>query len=570
MRVFLAILFFSACLQASGQTVWENHNSPIYGYLSRMAMKGHIELNDVILPISRAKILEHLDSLKTKQLSTIEKKELGFYLQEFNSSRSTLVPRPQPSADRPAQAVPLVPSPSSLAVPSSLIPSPSTLSLLKNDPYRRFRTFGVNNKDFKLFIDPIIGVQQTIGEPSQYRTLSNGVNLWGQAGKIGFQLYYRDYGLTGTGLKLLNRENPNTAFIELFNVDPNKLNHNEVKAHISYTWKNGSISLGKDHLLWGYGESGKIVLSDRAPSFPYLRLDYQPLKWMSFNYSHAWLNSNIVDTLRTYGTGTSGVIGDVRIRYIPKFMANHSISFLPAKGLSLSIGESMVYSDKLDIGFLVPVMFFKPYDNNRSNYVINAGSNAQFFFQASARNLIKNTHVYSTVFVDEIRLTSMFNPKKSRNQFGITTGVSVTDFMLPYLTLGAEYTKVNPFAYNNLLPAQNYSQYNYALGDWMGNNFDRIALMIKYTPIPKLRLDMRLQKIRKGGPGTLLQQYEAEPQPPFLFDFQKNRTDMSLNVHYEWLNNLYFFGRFLSTNQSPVNSVATTVRNLTIGMSYGL
>ncbi len=556
MKGFIAILLLTISLQVTGQTVWENHNAPVYGYLSRMAMKGHIELNDIILPINRGKILEHLDTLQTKQLSAIEKKELGFYLQEYKAALN-----PFPGAP------PLTKGKNN---PSSLSPHASSLSILKKDPFGRFRFLGVSNKDFKLFIDPIIGMQQTVGTPSQYRTLSNGINLWGQAGRLGFQLYYRDFGLTGSGLKLLNQENPNTAFIELFNVDPNKLNHNEVKAHMSYSWKNGSISIGKDHLLWGYGESGKIVLSDRAPSFPYLRLDYQPLKWMSFNYTHAWLNSNILDTIRTYRTGTSGVIGDIRIRYIPKFMATHSVSFLPIKGLTLSIGESMLYSDKLDIGFLIPVMFFKPYDNNRSNYVINAGSNAQFFFQASARNLIKNTHFYSTVFIDEIRLSSIFNSQKARNQLGITAGMSMTDCLLPYLTIGAEYTRVNPFVYNNLIPAQNYSQYNYSLGDWMGNNFDRAVFLMKYTPIPKLRLEMRLQKIRKAGPGTLLQQYEAEPQPPFLFDFQKNRTDMSFNVQYEWLNNLYLFGRLLSTKQSPVNAISTKYRQLNIGMSYGL
>ena len=119
-------------------------------------------------------------------------------------------------------------------------------------------------------------MQKTFGQPSNYRDLSNGVNLWGGTGRLGFQLYYRDHGLTGSDLRQLNNENPQTAFIELFNTDPNKLNHNEVKGHLSYAWKKGSISLGKDHLLVGYGESGKIILSDRAPSFPYLRLEYQP------------------------------------------------------------------------------------------------------------------------------------------------------------------------------------------------------------------------------------------------------------------------------------------------------
>jgi len=85
MKSFIVIILLSIALQVSGQTVWENHHAPVYGYLSRMAMKGHIELNDVILPISRAKILEHLDTLQTKQLSAIEKKELGFYLQEYKT-----------------------------------------------------------------------------------------------------------------------------------------------------------------------------------------------------------------------------------------------------------------------------------------------------------------------------------------------------------------------------------------------------------------------------------------------------------------------------------------------------
>ena len=82
----LGILLLTISLQVTGQTVWENHQAPVYGYLSRMAMKGHIELNDIILPINRGKILEHLDTLQTKQLSAIEKKELGFYLQEYKAA----------------------------------------------------------------------------------------------------------------------------------------------------------------------------------------------------------------------------------------------------------------------------------------------------------------------------------------------------------------------------------------------------------------------------------------------------------------------------------------------------
>ncbi|MFM9709806.1 hypothetical protein, partial [Streptomyces galilaeus] len=81
----------------------------------------------------------------------------------------------------------------------------------------------------------------------------------------------------------------------------------------------------------------------------------------------------------------------------------------------------------------------------------------------------------------------------------------------PYLTLGTEYTHVNPFVYSNIIPAQFYTQFGYSLGDWMGNNFDRSMVFAKYTPIPRLRLYARYQHIRKGGPGTIQQQYLAEP-----------------------------------------------------------
>ncbi len=541
MKKLLLFCFWGLAVQTlQAQTVWENSQSPVYNYLARMAQKGLIEFNDVIRPVSRTQMQQLLDSLGTKSLSAIEKKERDFYLQEFNSTA---------------------------AVASE---TANTTTLFKKDNYNRLRLLGINNQDFKLFIDPIIGAKLYKGTEMDYRELSNGINLWGQAKRFGFQAYYRDYALSGSGLNLLNQETPQTTIIELINRDANKKNYNEIRGSISYSWKNGSISLGKEQLLMGYGETVKIILSDRAPSFPYLRLDYQPLKWLSFNYTHSFLNSNIVDSVRSYGTGTSGVSGDVRIRYIPKFLVSHSLTFLPLKGLSITVGESMVYSDKLDVGFLIPLMYFKGYDNNRSNYLINAGSNGQIFIQVSSRNQLKNTQLYATWFIDELSLTKIFIPKEARNQFGMQLGASVTDILLPYLTLGAEYTRVNPFVYNNLLPAQDYNHYQQPLGDWMGNNSDRLALLVKYTPIPKLKLDLRWWHIRKGGAGTLVDQYQAIPQPPFLFDFAKTRNDIFFTAQYEWINNLHFQLQYQQKTNKPANAAANSNRLVSFGFSYGL
>lgn len=538
-HLMLAIILLASFSNLQGQMVWENPNHEVYNYLNRLSAKGLIDFKDIIRPISREVIAKHLLELETKltELSKIEKEELSFYLQEFR-------PIEGKETDR--------------------------LHLVKKDPNQRIRGLFINTNDFKLNFDPMGSLMRVSGTGKSFTQMSNGFNFWGSSKNFGFQLYYRDYTETGTGVRTYRNETPITDIVELTGTArPNRQNFAEVRASINYSFKKGSISIGKDHLLWGYGENGRIVLSDKAPTYPYIRLDYQPFSWLQFNYTHAWLNSNIIDSAATYRTGTTGV-GDFRDQYIPKYMATHTLIFKPTKGLDIALGESIVYSDKTDIGFFIPINLFKIYDNNRSNYNIRAGSNGQYFLQVSSRNHLKNTHLYGSLFIDEINVGNMFNRAKSRNQLGYTLGAAVTDLFLPYLTLGAEYSRVNPFVYNNLIPAQTYTQYNSSLGDWMGNNFDRAILFAKFTPIPRLKTYLRYQYIRKGGPGTVNQQYNAQPQPPFLFDFQQKRSDLFLQASYELVNNFIFFGNYQSVNRTLANGTKSKDNMMQIGFQFGL
>ena len=67
------------------QTIWEDSRSLIYPYLTRMADKGLITLQDVVLPITHTQINEALKTLSTKQasLNKIEKEELAFFIKEY-------------------------------------------------------------------------------------------------------------------------------------------------------------------------------------------------------------------------------------------------------------------------------------------------------------------------------------------------------------------------------------------------------------------------------------------------------------------------------------------------------
>lgn len=539
-KIFFTLLFvLSFIINAISQNIWENTNSEAHPFLYRMAQRGLIEYNDLIKPINRVHILNSFNILKQKDsaLNNVEKNELNFYLQEYKRS------------------------------------SKEQISLFKKDQNKRWRAGAIVSNDFEFYIDPLLSINNFSGTNKNIRQLSNGFELWGTAGKnknIGYQVYYRDYTESGTVNNNFREESPTQGNILIGSKSDNKINYTNIRANINYSFKKGNISFGKDNLVWGYGENSNIVLSNKVPSYPYLRLDYKPLKWLNFNYTHAWLNSNITDSSFSYFTNTGRIDNDFRLVFVQKYLTTHTLEVQPIKGLNIAIGESIVYSDKMDPGFLIPINLFKFYDNNRSNYLIEAGSNGQYFLSLSSRNQIKNTHLYSTVFIDEIKVSSLFNKTESRNQLGFNLGGSITDIFIPYLSLGAEYTRVNPFVYSNLIPAQTYSSYNYSLGDWMCNNFDRAILFAKYTPIAKLKLVARYQKIRKGGPGTIYEQYTVQPQPNFLFDYLKTRSDVFLQARYEYINNIYLNTSLMVMQTKLANGNLVKDNTYQLGISVGL
>jgi hypothetical protein len=130
---------------------------------------------------------------------------------------------------------------------------------------------------------------------------------------------------------------------------------------------------------------------------------------------------------------------------------------------------------------------------------------------------------------------------------------------------------VLPSVYNNLNPAQSYTSYGSYLGDWMGNNFDRLLFGAKYTPVARLKLDARFQFSRKGAETTIEQQYVASPQPVFLFKKQFEQRELFINASYELLNNIYLKANLRTINTIYTNQVTNSIfTNYSFGVNFGL
>lgn len=546
-RVVL-ILLVVLSIKINAQVVYEPLYKDVYGFLASLSQKGIIELNDQVKPLSRIYIAQKLLEAETKTgMTPVEKEDLEFYKKDFFNEINFL-------EDKQPQKL---------------------MNIVDKDRGGRLRLFSYADDKFKLNISPIFGVKAGVREKKRLTHYWNGLSLYGYIYDfLGFSFDFRDNTEEGETIDKIKQFTPVTGVNakssrNVINYSPNKMDYSEAHTSISANWSWGSFTVGKGFLEWGYGEGGKLVLSNKAPSLPYIRLDLHIEDWLYFNYIHAWLLSDVVDSNNIYYASD----GRERFHFREKYLASHSITVIPTKGLNLSLGESIVYSDRLEVLYLMPFMFFRLADHYLSRQYNNAGSNAQFFASVSSRNHIKNTHLYGTLFIDEVTLDNLFNASKQRNQLGFTLGGSVVDFPINNLKFTLEYTKIYPYVYSNFVQTTTYQSASYNLGDWIGSNADQVYAALKYNFIRGLKATFWTQYIRKGGREDVKKQLSV-PQPPFLSGLRTNYTYFGFSVSYEFVHEFFIRGDFqnakTSAEQANKSFINSNLTEAYLSIYYGL
>ncbi|HRN26015.1 MAG TPA: hypothetical protein PLT78_05560 [Ignavibacteriaceae bacterium] len=520
-------LFLALNYIVVAQVVYEPLHRDVYSFLSRLSQKSVIVFDDQIRPVSRKYIAEKLleVSERSTQLTSLENEELEFYSKDFKFE---------------------------FDINSKTKVDSSQLTIIGYDAGDRLRLFSFRDNLFSINVSPILGVKIGSRDNEKLTHVWNGVYTYGYIDKyLGFSFDFRDNTESGQAIDKYKIFTPVTGVEgrtndNIPNYPVNKTEYSEINAVLATDWSWGSFSVGKGFHEWGYGESGLLVLSQKPPSYGFINLDIKPVDWLRFNYMHGWLSSDVPDS-NSYFYNTAGTIS---FSFKNKFIATHSIIVTPLTGLDLSVGESIIYDDKLEFLYLIPIMFFRLADHQLSNQQNAAGGNAQFFFSASSKGHFKNTHLYATLFIDELTLSGLFDSYKQRNQLGFTLGGSVTDLPIENLTTRIEYTKIYPFVYHHYIQTKDYKSDNYILGHWMGHNADQFYASLNYRFVRGLQATIFGQYIRKGEDGNVQQQYNIQPQPPFLFGLRKDYTYFGAEIKYEYTHELFAKLNFQTTNSS--------------------
>lgn len=352
--------------------------------------------------------------------------------------------------------------------------------------------------------------------------------------------------------------------------------YSDLRGGINFDFGWGQVSLMKDYLNWGHGEFGNLILSDNAPSFPFIQLRLEPTDWLRINYIHGWLNSLVFDSTRFIYTHTESIDPDLRQTYFPKFIAANMITISPFHWLDFSLGNSYVYGGELRPEVFIPFMYYKATDHNFGRGSQGDGNGA-LFFDASIK-YFKNTQLYYTFYIDVLNLRDLLDGNTDKQWLGYTFGAKGVDFILNNLLWKIEYTRTNPWLYENRDEISDYKHLGFVLGHWIGQNADQLRIQFDYPVKPNLSVSLFTEIFRKGGMDDIAYAYSkrVDGRNPFLYSPLRKDFKFGVSSMYEFYYNCYAKLNYYYSSITDEASARTpkfqlgNKHNLNFSLQYGL
>lgn len=500
-RPILVILFLSLLLllpvsSAHSQNIPESlQYTQIYEFLDEAANEGWIHINSAVRPYTRDFILQKLLEIQDKDslLGKRHHQELLFYLNEFSLEHDTVPDNWVEWTDRKTFNL-------SLAQPSFHYLSPK--------------------KHFKMSIKPILGMDLYASKKGAVikrwfgaeinMDIAHHVSVWGSLrdnswnGKALLSSdYYTDaqtYAIDSKmGGALLTR---GKALYGYSNIGPylNNLpgaqykeasygaDFSDSKGGISlYAWW-GSLSVQRENIRWGDAYHCSNILSGNNPAVPMIAINLKPVRWFEFNWFHAWLCSNVVDSTYYYTEHYGEGLSKVHYRPAAKYMAANMFTFSPIPKLSFSFGNSIVYAERNPQAlYFIPIAFYKSLDHLMTKGMNIENQNSQMFFTINTRNL-KHINFYASFFVDDFKFARLKLSNPERNPWSYLVGFHLSNWPLRNLSVKAEFMRANIMCYAHSVSLLEYSSNSYNMGHYMGDNSQNIYAEIVYKPVRGLRL----------------------------------------------------------------------------------
>ena len=504
----------------------------VYDFIEELTSDGVIQSNAAIKPYTRDAIARMLLDAQSKDslLNQRQKDDLQFYLQDYALEADTL---------------PVYYSYGHRHVTQWITPV-SNLSLA--DPSLHILT---QNKVFKMRVRPILGMDLSYNKHGMLMhrwygaeiqmDIAHHLSIWGSI---------RDNSWSGQGIDGSKITKPQ-YLNDLAGVQYKESNYggdfSDSRGGISlYTWW-GSIGVQRERIQWGDAQHCSNILSAHNPAVPMVTLQLTPCKWFQFDYFHAWLPSNVMDS--TYYYSERYKEGETKLNYRPanKFMAANMFTFMPIKYIQFSFGNSIVYAERtVQAAYFIPIAFYKSLDHLLTKGLGSENQNSQVFASISVRPT-DHLRLYGSFFLDEFKLARLKPSNKEKNPISYLVGFNWSGWPVKGLSLRGEFMRSYIACYTHSIKVTDYSSNSYNMGHYMGDNAQSIFVQLSYRPVRGLRLTLDYTNDTKYRAYDYVRAYIAGQRnttTPIIaqkpFDEKIWRNDiLRFRAVYEVFNNCY-------------------------------
>ena len=526
----------------------------IYDFLEELTTDGVIRSNAAIKPYTRDHIAQLLMEAQGKDslLNKRQKEDLQFYLQDYALELDTL-PTYYSYGHRHV---------------TQWKTNVSNLSLA--DPSLHILT---KNKVFKMRLRPILGMDLYANKKGVISHRWYGVDIqmdiakhlsiWGSIRDNSWRWvnYNSSYYPTFTDQYNGPRLTQPGFLNNLPGVQYKEVSHSkggdfsDSRGGISlYTWW-GSIGIQRERIQWGDAQHCSNILSAHNPAVPMFTIQITPCKWFQFDYFHAWLPSNVLDSTYYYMERYGEDSTKVHYRPANKFMAANMFTFMPCKYIQFSFGNSIIYAERnVQAAYFIPFAFYKSLDHLLTKGVNSENQNSQVFASISIRPT-DHLRLYGSFFLDEFKFARLKPSNKEHNPVSYLVGFNWSGWPVKGLALRAEFMRAYIACYTHSIKVVDYTSNSYNMGHYMGDNAQSIFVQLSYRPTRSLRLTLDYTQDTKYRAYDYVRSVIAgwRPENPIIaqkpFSEKIWRNDqLQFRAVYEVFNNCYAHIDFTYSN----------------------
>ncbi|MBD3181784.1 hypothetical protein GF312_05795 [Candidatus Poribacteria bacterium] len=277
------------------------------------------------------------------------------------------------------------------------------------------------------------------------------------------------------------------------------------------------VLFGRDHLYWGPGSNGSLIISDNSPAFDMIMLkaEFGVIQFLAF--------SAMLDKMWAEH-------GNPPTRYLAnRYLSGHRMDWLVNKRLQLGLSEVVLYGGDnrgIELQYLNPLIPY--YATQWNSTTIRRDDNVLTCADFALRPF-DGIKIYGQFLVDDFSYSG-----GDPHALGYIGGIYFSDLMdFSGIDLMTEYTRIDSWTYTHLEQDKQYTHYGWIIGHELGPDAEQMLIKSIMIYNPDARLET-LYKYSREGSRKVADRFKGEDYKNINFPSGNVQSKHIIGIRVLW------------------------------------